>query len=163
MTRAQFDDRTARAADSDAPGDHVSFVVAVDGAAVGAASLFNFDWLAGHAEAGINLPPNARGRGIGAATVALLVEFGFVRGNLRRIHLRAIASNTAAIRAYDRPLSSTPFALQRFGAAQPRPSNGRTSTLPRHALDPSAASLSATSRSGASMIQKPPMTSLVSR
>jgi len=49
------------------------------------------------------------------------------------------------------------------GPAQARPSNGRTSTLPRHALDPSAASLSATSRSSVSMTQKPPMTSLVSR
>jgi len=50
-----------------------------------------------------------------------------------------------------------------FGQAQARPSNGRTSTLPRYALDPSAASLSATSRPGASMTQKPSMTSLVSR
>ncbi len=102
MTRAHFDARTARAADSDAPGDNVSFVVAVDGVAVGAASLFNFDLFAGHAEAGINLLPTARGRGIGTAAVALLVEFGFVRRNLRRIHLQAIASNTAAIRAYEK-------------------------------------------------------------
>ena len=102
LTRAQFDARTARAADNDVAGDNVSFVVDLDGAAVGAASLFNFDLFAGHAEAGINLLPNARGRGIGTATVSLLVEFGFVRRNLRRIHLQAIASNTAAIRAYEK-------------------------------------------------------------
>ena len=40
---------------------------------------------------------------------------------------------------------------------------GRTSTLPRHALEPSAARRSATSRSGASMTQKPPRCSLASR
>ena len=34
--------------------------------------------------------------------------------------------------------------------------NGRTSTLPAQALEPSSAHLSAASRSGASMIQKPP-------
>ena len=31
-----------------------------------------------------------------------LVEFGFVRLNLRRIHLQAIASNTAALRSYEK-------------------------------------------------------------
>lgn len=102
LTRDQFDARIARAADSDASGDAVSFVVDLDGSAVGGASLFNFDVLARHAEAGINLLPNARGRGFGTAAIALLVEFGFVRRNLRRIHLQAIASNTAAIRAYEK-------------------------------------------------------------
>jgi RimJ/RimL family protein N-acetyltransferase len=98
LTRDQFDARISRAADSDA----VSFVVDLDGSAVGAASLFNFDLFARHAEAGINLLPNARGRSFGTAAIALLVEFGFVRRNLRRIHLQAIASNTAAIRAYEK-------------------------------------------------------------
>src|SRR4029450_9274814 len=41
--------------------------------------------------------------------------------------------------------------------------NGRPSTFRLQALDPSAASLSATSRSGACMIQKPAMYSLDSR
>ncbi|MDN5777819.1 MAG: GNAT family N-acetyltransferase [Humibacillus sp.] len=58
--------------------------------------------LARHAEAGINLERNARGRGIGTAAVVQLVEFGFVRHNLRRIHLQAISSNVAAIRAYEK-------------------------------------------------------------
>jgi RimJ/RimL family protein N-acetyltransferase len=102
LTRDQFDARLARAADSDAPGDKVSFVVDLDGAAVGGASLFNFDSLACHAEAGINLLPNSRGRGIGTAAIIQLVEFGFTRRNLYRIHLQAIASNTAAIRAYEK-------------------------------------------------------------
>jgi RimJ/RimL family protein N-acetyltransferase len=102
LTRAAYDARTARRAESETSEDNVSFVVDVDGAAVGSASLFNFDLLARHAEAGISLLPQARGRGIGTAAIGLLVEFGFVRRNLRRIHLQAIASNAAAIRAYEK-------------------------------------------------------------
>jgi RimJ/RimL family protein N-acetyltransferase len=102
LTRDQYDARLARAAESEDSADKVAFVVDLDGKAVGGASLFNFDALARHAEAGITLLPSARGRGIGPAAIAQLVEFGFVRRNLRRIHLQAIASNTAAIRAYEK-------------------------------------------------------------
>ena len=102
LTRDRFDARLAHAVDSEAPGDPVSLVVDVDGVAVGGASLFEFDFLARHAEAGINLVQSARGRGIGTAAIVQLVEFGFVRHNLRRIHLQAIASNLAAIRAYEK-------------------------------------------------------------
>ena len=102
LTRAQFDARLAGAAASTAAGDTVNFVIDVDGEAVGVVSLFHFDLFAGHAEAGISLLPKARGHGIGTAAIALLIEFGFVRRNLRRIHLQAIASNTGAIRAYEK-------------------------------------------------------------
>jgi RimJ/RimL family protein N-acetyltransferase len=102
LTRERFDARLARAADGGAAGDTVSFVVDLDGTAVGGASLFDFDSFARHAEAGISLVSSARGRGIGTAAISQLVEFGFVRRNLRRIHLQAIASNTAAIRAYEK-------------------------------------------------------------
>jgi RimJ/RimL family protein N-acetyltransferase len=102
LTRERFDARLARATDSDAPEDAVSFVVDVDGTAVGAASLFEFDSLARHAEAGISLVSDARGRGFGTAAIAQLVDFGFVRCNLRRIHLQAIASNVGALRAYEK-------------------------------------------------------------
>lgn len=102
LTRQRFDARLARASDGDAAEDLVTFVVDVDGTAVGGASLFEFDSLARHAEAGISLVPEARGRGIGTAAIGRLVEFGFVRRNLRRIHLQAIASNTGAIRAYEK-------------------------------------------------------------
>jgi RimJ/RimL family protein N-acetyltransferase len=101
LTRKRFEERLARA-ESEAPDDRVSFVIDVDGTAVGAASLFEFDPFARHAEAGISLVPDARGRGIGTAAIAQLVEFGFVRRNLRRIHLQAVASNAAAIRAYEK-------------------------------------------------------------
>jgi RimJ/RimL family protein N-acetyltransferase len=102
LTRERFDARLARAADSEAPEDSVTFVIDVDGTAVGGASLFEFDPLARHAEAGISLVPEVRGRGIGTAAITQLVEFAFVRRNLRRIHLQAIASNAGAIRAYEK-------------------------------------------------------------
>jgi RimJ/RimL family protein N-acetyltransferase len=102
LSRDQYDARLARAAESENSGDKVAFVIDVGGKAVGSASLFNFDSFARHAEAGINLLPSSRGCGIGSAAIAQLVEFGFVRRNLRRIHLQAIASNAGAIRAYEK-------------------------------------------------------------
>lgn len=102
LTRELFDSRLAAAASNEGPEAGVSLVIDADGAAVGSAALFGFDLLARHAEAGINLVRNARGRGIGTAAIIQLVEFGFVRHNLRRIHLQAIASNGAAIRAYQK-------------------------------------------------------------
>jgi len=102
LTRDRYDAGLLRPAETHAVGELVSFVVDVDGTAVGAASLFDFDLLARHAEAGINLARSARGRGIGTAAIVQLVEFGFKRRNLRRIHLQAIASNLAALRAYEK-------------------------------------------------------------
>lgn len=102
LTREAFRARLASAPDGAAPVASMSFVVDVGGVAVGGASLFDIDPLAHHAEAGISLVPSARGRGIGTAAITQLVDFGFVRCNLRRIHLQAIASNTGAIRAYEK-------------------------------------------------------------
>lgn len=98
MTRAAFDERRARTDEEKT----VRFVVAADGVAVGSVNLFGFDDLAHHAEVGIALLPEARGRGIGTAAIARMVEYGFVRCNLRRIHLEAIASNVGALRAYEK-------------------------------------------------------------
>jgi RimJ/RimL family protein N-acetyltransferase len=98
LTREAFDARPLLAADDEA----VKLVVEADGTGVGDAGLFGFDRFAGHAEAGISLVPEARGQGIGTAAITQLVEFAFVRQNLRRVHLQAIASNTAAIRAYEK-------------------------------------------------------------
>lgn len=98
LTRAAYEQRVANA-DSGAAGRSVEFVIDVDGACVGAVSLFGFDDLAHHAELGIALLPDARGKGIGTDAVAQMVEFGFVRCNLRRVHLEAIASNLGGLRA----------------------------------------------------------------
>jgi RimJ/RimL family protein N-acetyltransferase len=97
LTRAAFEERLASQGEGSA-----GFVVEVDGEAVGSASLFDVDAYARHAEAGIGLRPDARGRGIGTEAIRQLVEFGFVRRNLRRIHLQAVASNVGAIRAYEK-------------------------------------------------------------
>ena len=102
VTRDRFDAQLAKAAEDGGSSAPVSLVVDLDGTGVGVATLFDLDHLARHAEAGIDLVRSARGRGIGTAAVIQLVEFGFVRHNLRRIHLQAIASNVAAIRAYEK-------------------------------------------------------------
>lgn len=102
LTREQYAARLAHVGGPDDKTDDASFVIEVDGEGVGAASLFDFDHLARHAEAGISLVPGARGRGIGTAAIHQLAEFGFARRNLHRIHLQAIASNVAAIRAYEK-------------------------------------------------------------
>lgn len=98
LSRAAFD---LRPVDPES-ADDLRFVVEVDGALVGTVSLFGPDALARHAEVGIALLPDARGRGIGTEAIAQIVEFAFVRRNLRRVHLEAIASNVGAIRAYEK-------------------------------------------------------------
>lgn len=88
--------------DADDSGKSVRFMIDVDGAAVGSVSLFDFDDLARHAEVGIALVPEARGNGIGTAAISQILEFAFVRCNLRRVHLQVIESNLGAIRAYEK-------------------------------------------------------------
>ena len=102
LSRADFDADLARAADDSAASGDVRFVIDVAGDVVGGVSLFQHDALARHAEVGIALLPEARGRGIGSAAIAQIVEFAFVRRNLRRLHLQAIASNLGAIRVYEK-------------------------------------------------------------
>jgi RimJ/RimL family protein N-acetyltransferase len=98
LTRATWDAGLARRDESGLP----AFVIDVDGSAVGSCSLFGFDELARHAEVGIALAAGARGRGLGTAALRQLVEFGFVRRNLRRLHLGTIGSNEAALRCYEK-------------------------------------------------------------
>jgi RimJ/RimL family protein N-acetyltransferase len=101
LTRTGFEARFARMDEEESAGA-VRFIVEADGAAVGSIGLFDHNELARHAEVGIALAPEARGRGIGTLAIAQIVEFGFVRRNLRRIHLQAIASNLGALRAYEK-------------------------------------------------------------
>ena len=101
LTREAFGARLAQT-EADSSRTTVRFVVDVDGDAVGSVSLFEFDELARHAEVGIALVPDSRGKGVGTAAIEQIVEFAFVRCNLRRVHLQAIASNVSAIRAYEK-------------------------------------------------------------
>jgi RimJ/RimL family protein N-acetyltransferase len=96
LTRESFRQRRAK---DDYAGD-ADFVITVDGAPVGRCTLFHEDRLARHGEVGIALLPEARGRGVGTAALAQLVEFAFVRRNLRRLYLRALSSNAAGLAAY---------------------------------------------------------------
>lgn len=91
-----FQQRRAKAE----PSADAEFIVTADGAGVGQVSLFSEDGLARNAEVGIVLLAEARGKGVGTAALAQLVEFAFVRRNLHRLHLRLISSNLAAIAAY---------------------------------------------------------------
>lgn len=100
LDRETFKARMAHI-DAGKTGKSVRFVIEVDDAAVGSVSLFEFDELARHAEVGIALVPEARGKGIGTAAILQIIEFAFVRCNLRRVHLQVIASNLGAIRAYE--------------------------------------------------------------
>lgn len=101
LHRDTFKARLTRA-DAQESGKSVRFVIDVDGATVGSVSLFDFDELARHAEVGIALVPEARGKGIGTAAISQIVEFAFVRCNLRRVHLQVIESNIGAIRVYEK-------------------------------------------------------------
>jgi RimJ/RimL family protein N-acetyltransferase len=81
---------------------NVRLVIEDDGVAVGSVSLFDVDDLARNAEMGIAIVAEARGRGIGTAAIALITTFAFERWNLHRLHLEVIASNTGAIRSYEK-------------------------------------------------------------
>lgn len=101
LTRDAFEARLAHA-DPGSSDTSVRFVIDVDGDAVGSVSLFEFDELARHAEVGIAVVAEFRGKGVGTAAISQIIEFAFVRCNLRRVHLQAIASNVGAIRAYEK-------------------------------------------------------------
>lgn len=101
LNRVAFEARLAQA-DADTSEKRISFVIDVDGVAVGGVSLFAIDDLARHAEVGVAVVAEARGNGVGTAAVSQIIEFAFVRCNLRRLHLQVIASNVGAIRAYEK-------------------------------------------------------------
>lgn len=90
--RARYE---APSTDTSAP-----FAVDVDAVLVGRAGLFSVDDLARHAEIGLSLLPEHRGKGYGRDVLRVLLDYGFRSRNLRRIHLQTLASNEPALRAY---------------------------------------------------------------
>jgi RimJ/RimL family protein N-acetyltransferase len=98
LTLETFRERRAK---GEFNGD-ADFVVTLDGAPVGRCTLFHEDALARHAEVGIALLPEARGQGVGTAALTQLVEFAFVRRNLRRLYLWVLSSNAAGLASYRR-------------------------------------------------------------
>ena len=100
IPRAEFEERFR--SQLTANQDDAHFIIDVDGTAVGRTDLFGIDNLARSAEVGISLHPTARGHGYGTDALRLVVEFGFVRRNLHRIHLTTLASNAGALACYRR-------------------------------------------------------------
>ncbi len=76
-----------------------TFVVEADAELAGQVTVMAEDPLARHAEIGIVLRPDARGRGIGTEALRQVVRFCFVRRNLRRVHAVALATNLASLGA----------------------------------------------------------------
>ena len=97
LSRADFESRFTKALSDDTG---VSFAIDVGGATVGQCDMFGFDMLARSAEVGIALHSDAQGKGYGTDALRVLVRFGFARRNLRRLHLRTLASNAAAVASY---------------------------------------------------------------
>lgn len=100
LTREEYDERFARRQTD--PGTDQTWVVEHDGRVAGFVGLFGVDPLARSAEVGIALLAEARGRGLGTDALRVLVDFAFTRLNLRRVHLRTLAVNTAALTSYAR-------------------------------------------------------------
>lgn len=90
----------AQAAERASDGSAAEFVIEAAGRPVGGCSLSAADPLAHHSEVGISLVAEARGQGIGTAALRRLVDFGFERWNLHRVHLTVLASNAPARAAY---------------------------------------------------------------
>jgi RimJ/RimL family protein N-acetyltransferase len=96
LTREAFDARFQKQLSEGG----VEFVIEVDGRPVGRIGLFGEDPLARHAEVGVGLVAEARGRGYGTEAMRMMCEFAFFRRNLRRLVLEVLASNAAAIASY---------------------------------------------------------------
>lgn len=71
--------------------------------AIGSCQLLNINWIHRNAELQIRIGESAfRGKGYGSEAVRLLVDFGFNDLHLHRIYLHVFASNTRAIRTYEK-------------------------------------------------------------
>jgi RimJ/RimL family protein N-acetyltransferase len=77
-------------------GDDVGLLACVDGEPVGYAMLFRVDETAGHAEIAYWLAPEAQGKGYGAETAALMLDYAFDERRLHRVRARALDTNTAS-------------------------------------------------------------------
>ena len=81
--------------------DGPSFGIEADCQFIGQCALFNLDAIAGTSEIGITIGDKRYwGRGFGREAIGLLVAYGFVRRNLRRVWLHVYAENLRAQRAY---------------------------------------------------------------
>jgi RimJ/RimL family protein N-acetyltransferase len=99
LTREEYDKRReSRAAAGFTAA--ARFAVTVDDRLIGSCLLMDEDPLARHASVGISLALDATGKGYGTDAMRVLIDYAFVRRNLRRLHLTVIASNERAIASY---------------------------------------------------------------
>ena len=80
----------------------VPFAVVADEELVGSACLWGIDLHNRRAHLGIGLGADFRGRGLGTDATRVVLHYGFVDRGLHRIQLEVLASNTAAVRAYEK-------------------------------------------------------------
>lgn len=69
---------------------------------VGHIQLSHIDTLHGHAELGIAVDDAFQGQGHGGAALEQLEQYALRMFNLRKIHLRVLASNTSAVKLYEK-------------------------------------------------------------
>ena len=73
------------------------------GIPVGSVYIRDIDWNHNKAEYGIFIgEENARGKGVGSRTAALMIEYCFKQLKLHRLFLRVFADNKQAIRSYEK-------------------------------------------------------------
>jgi len=80
----------------------VPFAVTVDDELVGSVCLWEIDLHNRRAHLGILLGPAFRGRGYGTDACRVLLRYAFVDRGLHRVQLEVLATNTAALRAYQK-------------------------------------------------------------
>lgn len=79
-----------------------SIVELEGGALAGTATLRDIDLHQRNAHLGLQLRPDARGRGYGTDVVAVLCHYGFVVRGLQRIQIETLADNDAMLRSAER-------------------------------------------------------------
>ncbi len=80
----------------------VPLAVTVAGELVGSVSLWGIDAFNRRAHLGITLGAEHRGKGYGTDACRVIVRHAFVDRGLHRVQLEVLASNTAALRAYQK-------------------------------------------------------------
>jgi RimJ/RimL family protein N-acetyltransferase len=80
----------------------VPFAIVAGEQVVGSCCLWGIDLHNRRAHLGIGIGADSRGRGLGTDATRLLLRYAFVDRGLHRVQLEVLATNTAALRCYER-------------------------------------------------------------
>jgi RimJ/RimL family protein N-acetyltransferase len=80
----------------------VPFAIVVDEVPVGTCCLWGLDTHNRRAHLGIGIGEEHRGRGIGTDATRVMLHYAFVDRGLHRVQLEVLATNTAALRSYEK-------------------------------------------------------------